>query len=622
VHGLTVEEYAAAKKLSPDFLRRECHLSEIRINGGPVVRIPYFDETEAEVATRFRLAIAGPAHLKWKKGTKPCPYGLWRLHAARDAGYVVLVEGESDAHTLWQHGLPALGLPGAGSWREEWAAHLADIRVVYVVIEPDSGGNTVRRWLARSPIRERARLVELGTAKDPSGLHVSNPEAFIETWMSAVEAARTWSEQESADAAAHAAKALASSGELAASPRILAEVSRVVRSMGVVGEHRAVMLLYLIITSRLLDRPVSAVLKGPSSAGKSFLVEQVLRLFPASAAYSLSAMSERALAYSDEPLMHRILVIYEAAGLRSDFASYLVRSLLSEGRIRYETVEKTNDGMRPRLIEREGPTGLLVTTTAVALHPENETRLLSIPVNDTAAQTRAVCAALAEEADGHAGRGQIDLQAWHALQEWLAIGHDLVVIPYSRVLAELIPPVAVRLRRDFRAVLDLVRTHALLHRATRRRDASGRVVATIVDYAVVRHLVSDLVADGVGATVASIVRETVTAVANLQEPNKGVSVGDLAEALGLDRSAASRRAQTALRRGYLVNLEVRRGRPAQLAIGAPLPVAQAVLPTPRQLREALGLCTCAAVIDGVPPPSPTTKSPIPGDSHRGEANAA
>src|SRR2546430_2242009 len=82
---------------------------------------------------------------------------------------------------------------------------------------------------------------------------------------------------------------------------------------------------------------------------------------------------ERALADPEEPLQHRVLVIYEAAGLGSDFASYLVRSLLSEGRVRYETVEKTRDGLKPRLIERDGPTGLLVTTTSVSLHPENET---------------------------------------------------------------------------------------------------------------------------------------------------------------------------------------------------------------------------------------------------------
>src|SRR5918999_4419341 len=120
---------------------------------------------------------------------------------------------------------------------------------------------------------------------------------------------------------------------------------------------------------------------------------------PESAYYALTAMSERALAYGDEPLSHRFLVLYEAAGMSGDFATYLIRSLLSEGRLRYETVEKTSEGLRPRLIEREGPTGLIVTTTAVKLHPENETRLLSLTVNDTRQQTRDVLAALAEEDD-------------------------------------------------------------------------------------------------------------------------------------------------------------------------------------------------------------------------------
>jgi hypothetical protein len=43
------------------------------------------------------------------------------------------------------------------------------------------------------------------------------------------------------------------------------------------------------------------------------------------------------------------------------------------------------------------------------------------------------------------------------LQEWLESGSHSVVIPYDRVLAQLVAPIAVRLRRDFGAVLNLVR---------------------------------------------------------------------------------------------------------------------------------------------------------------------
>lgn len=185
-------------------------------------------------------------------------------------------------------------------------------------------------------------------------------------------------------------------------------------------------------------------------------------------------MSERALVYDEEPLAHRMLVIYEAAGAEAETASYLIRSLLSEGHVRYVTTEKTPTGLASRRIEREGPTGLVTTTTRTRLHGENETRLLSISVTNTVEQTKAVMLALASES---ARRGAF--QQWHAFQEWLASGPADVTIPYAFALATLTEPLAVRLRRDFAAVLELIRAHALLHQANREHTPNGLVVATI-----------------------------------------------------------------------------------------------------------------------------------------------
>jgi hypothetical protein len=299
-------------------------------------------------------------------------------------------------------------------------------------------------------------------------------------------------------------------------------------------------------------------------------------------------MSERALAYSTEPVAHRILVFFEAAGLKSDFASYLMRSLLSEGRVRYETVEKTERGLQPRLIERTGPTGLLVTTTATRLHRENETRLLSIPVTDSREQTRSVLLRLA------AGDvGSFDYRPWHALQNWLAAVDRQVVIPYAHRLAECVPPVAVRLRRDFEALQNLIRAHALLHCASRDRDEGGRIVATLEDYGTVRELVADLMAQGVESSVPQTVRETVEAVRDLAEDDDaGVTVALVAKAIQLDKSSAWRRVRSAIDRGYLQNLEDRRGRPARLVVGEPMPEEQPILPTVDALGE--GGCTVAS----------------------------
>ena len=133
---------------------------------------------------------------------------------------------------------------------------------------------------------------------------------------------------------------------------------------GLVGEDRIAKLLYLAVTSRLFDKPISIAVKGPSSGGKSYVVMTVLRFFPQSAYYDLTGMTDHALVYMEEPLAHRFLVLYENNGIQGDNGSYFVRSLLSEHRIRYETVESVNGELRSRLIEKEGPTGLITTTTA------------------------------------------------------------------------------------------------------------------------------------------------------------------------------------------------------------------------------------------------------------------
>jgi hypothetical protein len=295
---------------------------------------------------------------------------------------------------------------------------------------------------------------------------------------------------------------------LAHSPNILDEFALTLEKQGVVGETTAVKLLYLVMITRFLKRPVSAVLKGPSSAGKSYLSRAVLRYFPERAYRDSTAMSERALAYTEKPMKHRMIVIYEAAGLRGETANYLMRPLISEGQIRYETVESVKDvGLRLRLIVKEGPTGLLLTTTATNLHPENETRLFSIPVTDRREQTARILLSLAD------GRSEESLPAeWVALQEWLEQAEHHVLIPYAKPLALAIPPVAVRLRRDFTAVIRLIEAHAILHQTNRDRAVDGRIVAELNDYAVVYELVSDLIAEGVEASVSPLIRDTVRAV--------------------------------------------------------------------------------------------------------------
>ena len=387
---------------------------------------------------------------------------------------------------------------------------------------------------------------------------------------------------------------------LAERGRILDAAAEALARRGIVGEERALKLIYLVLTSRLLDVPVSAVVKGASSAGKSTLVRKVRELFPPDSYHALTGMSECAIAYTDADLRHRILIIEEAAGLKGGKMAYLVRSLVSEGRIRYETVESTSDeGLRPRVIEKEGPTALLLTTTAVQLEPELETRMLSIQLDDSTEQTVRVMMACARAAAGDAESepsAGSDLDDWIALQEWIAANSHSVVIPFARALAGRMNAKALRLRRDFPSILQLIKAHALLHQASREPDEIGRLVATLDDYMVIRELVADVVAEAIDATVDPFVRETVEVVEAIIAEKTGrdggevrlasvfgseyasASIVEIARFLGVDKSVASRRVKKAVDLEYLINDELRQGRPAKIRLNEPLPDDIVVLP--------------------------------------------
>ena len=323
--------------------------------------------------------------------------------------------------------------PNAMCAKDDWADLFDGFAQVYLMVEPDQAGATLCSTLGDSALRDRLKIVQLDGAKDLSDLHCQDPAAFPQQLEHALARAHTLEDLAAAERDVQRQTHWETCQTLAHSPRILDRLQDSLQHHGVAGEARATDLVYLMMTSRWLARPGSAVLKAPSAAGKSYIVQQTLTYFPARAYYELTAMSDKVLVYGDAPLSHRMLVIYEADGVSSDIQNYFIRSLLSEGRLRYETTEKRPDGsFGTRIIERAGPTGLILTTTKVALHPENETRLFSIPIDDSPEQTRRILLARAQ----HLGDDRSPLDDWIALQHWLELGEHRVVVPFATALVE------------------------------------------------------------------------------------------------------------------------------------------------------------------------------------------
>jgi hypothetical protein len=520
-------------------------------------------------------------------GTRRVLYRLPEILAADLNATVYKCEGEKDVDRVRAEGLLATtNAQGAKKWREEFADALKDRRVV-ILPHNDESGREHAELVARS-LSGKVRSVKIlelpGLPEDGGDVY-----DYFEGGGTAEEL-----EQLANEAPEWGEKAWEQCKALALQDDLTAAFAETLQLSGVAGESRQMRLLYLGLNSRQLDKPVSMAVKGTSSSGKSHLVEQVLKAFPKSAYYELTAMSEKALIYLDEDMRHRFLVVFEASGMAGDMQTYLMRTLLSEHRIRYQTAESTSQGVKPRLLELEGPTGLIVTTTQTRMHPENETRLFSLTVTDTREQTKAIFEALAEE-----DREPVDIETWRQLQVWLEGQAHTASVPYGKVLASMVPPVAVRLRRDFGAVLQLIRSHAILHQASREKDNKGRVIATLQDYAVVRQLVADLVAEGVDATVSKTMRQTVKAVTKLTSGDKEhIGIKPLAAELKLDKASTSRRVKAAREAGYLVNLEETKGKPAKIAAGEPLPADLVILPTPKTLATAWECCSVAVQTEG------------------------
>src|SRR5262245_40860873 len=89
---VTVAHLAAAKRLPVDFLRK-LGLSDLSEGG---VGIEYCDMTGCRIAVKKRSALKATDGSYWPKGKPLAAYGQERLDAAAKAGFLILVEGESD----------------------------------------------------------------------------------------------------------------------------------------------------------------------------------------------------------------------------------------------------------------------------------------------------------------------------------------------------------------------------------------------------------------------------------------------------------------------------------------------------------------------------------------------
>jgi DNA primase catalytic core len=278
--------------------------------------------------------------------------------------------------------------------------------------------------------------------------------------------------------------------------RIAADFSR----CGIVGETTNALVGYLAALSRKLDRPLALLIQSTSAAGKSSLLDAVLRFVPEEERIAYSAMTGQSLFYMGEMnLKHKILAIAEEEGAHR--ASYALKLLQSEGELTIASTSK--DPQTGKLMTDEyrveGPVMIALTTTAAEIDEELLNRCLVLSVDEGRAQTQAIHTAQRER------RTLAGLQAKVARTQLLKLHQNAqrllqplaVVNPYARYLTFLDD--RTRTRRDHEKYLTLIDAIVLLHqhqrvlRTAQQGDAvMSYIEATLDDIALANRLAHEV----------------------------------------------------------------------------------------------------------------------------------
>lgn len=136
-------------------------------NNPGTVLFPYL--RDGELVNCKYLAIArtadGKKHTMQESGAEPCLFG-WQT-IPPDARAAVICEGEIDAMTWYQHGLPALSVPmgGGGGAKQDWIEsdydRLQRFDVLYVSMDMDGPGQEGAKAIIDRLGAERCRVVTL-----------------------------------------------------------------------------------------------------------------------------------------------------------------------------------------------------------------------------------------------------------------------------------------------------------------------------------------------------------------------------------------------------------------------------------------------------------------------------
>ena len=284
------------------------------------------------------------------------------------------------------------------------------------------------------------------------------------------------------------------------------QISNDIDNIGIAGEGQLRVMLYVIMTSRLLDKPLSAIVQGASASGKSYIIETVAKLMPPEAVKQSHDFSEQALYYLPKgSLIHKAVISGERLNEHRGKDGYAAdnskafREMVGSGELRKTVTIKGPDGKwTTETIHQKGPISFLESSTAANIHDEDATRLLPLITDESAEQTERIIEAQRREVKGQtiseAMRQEIILRQY-TMQRLL--DSVAVRIPYIDSIS--LPLTTLATRRTYEHFTSAIKSVALLRqfqKQKRRDEETGQefIEADQIDYEIAYRLMQTVLA--------------------------------------------------------------------------------------------------------------------------------
>ncbi|MBL4754712.1 MAG: hypothetical protein JKY52_14105, partial [Flavobacteriales bacterium] len=138
-------------------------------------------------------------------------------------------------------------------------------------------------------------------------------------------------------------------------PKLLKRTSADIGKSGVIGEEINRLLMYLVFTSRLREKPLHIISLGASGTGKTHLQEKIAELIPDQDKLEITVLSDNAFYYfGQKELKNKLVLIEDMDGAENVLLP--LRELMSKMQISKPVVVKNSKGnMQTIRIKVEGP---------------------------------------------------------------------------------------------------------------------------------------------------------------------------------------------------------------------------------------------------------------------------